>query len=70
MVDEVAHKGCKDPVVAAVPEQVGDWHAALAVPAGEDTLVSVMLLVYSETRHVGVLGTHLWTKKVSRIRLA
>ncbi len=33
MIDEIAHKSCKDPVVGAVPVQVGNGHGALAVPA-------------------------------------
>ena len=33
MIDEIAHKSCKDPVVGAVPVQVGNGHGALAVSA-------------------------------------
>ena len=33
VIDEIAHKSCKDPIVGAVPVQVGNGHGALAVPA-------------------------------------
>lgn len=33
MVDEIAHKRCKYPVVAAIPEQVCNGHVPFAVPA-------------------------------------
>ena len=33
MIDEVAHKGCKNPVIAAVSVEIGNRHRSFAVPA-------------------------------------
>lgn len=43
MIDEVAYKCCKHPVVAAVSEQVCNRHEAFAVPAACHGLVDVSI---------------------------